>query len=263
MCYDISLQPVKEDIKEYFPEPLIIHQLEFNFDQPQHYRAHTHDQLPVIIRDEEKLLVKNFEWGLIAEYMDTTEKINKQRSWMCNARGEKVLDKNTYWHKIKHQRCLVPVVGIYEHRGVKGFKNKIPYHVRWRNRKMFCLPGFYNYAPIPNEETDELRGTFTIITTHANQLMKYIHNDGENKHRMPLFLPKELELEWMKKDLKEHQLKEILNFQASSDDLESWTVSSIRSPKERVDGKAKHEPFTWQGLPDLGNDNKNENLTLF
>ncbi len=263
MCYDISLQPVKEIINEYFSEILIIKQLEFDFSFPQHFKAHSHDFLPIIIREDEALHLRNFEWGLIAHYMNSPEKVQKQRSWMCNARGEKVLDKNAYWYKIRQQRCLIPVVGIYEHRLVKGFKNKIPYHVRWRHRKMFCLPGFYNYSPIPDPETGELKGTFTIITTHANQLMSYIHNDGENKHRMPLFLPKELELEWLKKELKDHQLQEILNFQASSDDLECWTVSSIRSRTERSDGKQKHEPLIWPGLPKLGKDDQPGNLNLF
>lgn len=33
-----------------------------------------------------------FEWGVIADYTDTPEKIKKGRQWLCNAQSEKVID---------------------------------------------------------------------------------------------------------------------------------------------------------------------------
>ena len=50
-------------------------------------------------------------------------------------------------------------------------------------------------------ETGEVRGMFTLITRAANPLMRQIHNSGDNAFRMPLFLPKEMELEWLRPDL--------------------------------------------------------------
>lgn len=249
-------------LADYFPDLVIDTQLELDFEMTVHRQAQSYLKAPVVTRQDDKYFVKNFEWGLIASYMRTPEQVKKGRSFMCNARAEKILDKSSYWYKIRHQRCLLPVIGIYEHRSVTGIKNKIPYHVRWRDRKMFCLPGFYNYSPIPDVETGELKGTYTIITTSANQMMKYIHNDGENKHRMPLFLPRELELEWLKPDLSDEEMREILNFQAASEDLESWTVSTIRTTKQRPDGKLKNEPFDWPNLPPLGEDSPQQK-TLF
>ncbi|HMJ47703.1 MAG TPA: SOS response-associated peptidase family protein [Ferruginibacter sp.] len=262
MCYDISFKTDIEMLSDYFPGLVIDAQIELDFEMTVHRQAQSYQKAPVVMRQDNTFYVKNFEWGLIASYMKTNEQVKKSRSFMCNARAEKILDKASYWYKIKHQRCLLPVIGIYEHRSVTGIKNKIPYHVRWRDRKMFCIPGFYNYSPIPDVETGELAGTYTIITTAANQLMKYIHNDGENKHRMPLFLPKELELEWLKPDLSDQEMQEILNFQAASEDLESWTVSTIRTTKERPDGKLKNEPFNWPNLPPLGEEGSQQK-TLF
>ncbi len=40
-----------------------------------------------------------------------------------------------------------------------------------------------------------------------------------------------------------------------SEELEAWPVFSIRTTKTRSDGKLKNEPFEWEGLPELGNDN--------
>lgn len=72
---------------------------------------------------------------MIAEYMNTPEKRKKMRSQMCNARSEKIVDdRKSYWHRLRKTRCLIPATGIYEHREVKGFKNKIPYHVSLKNR---------------------------------------------------------------------------------------------------------------------------------
>ena len=68
------------------------------------------------------------------------KKIKKQRAFMCNARAEKVLDKS-YWNSIRSKRCLIPVIGIYEHRNVNS--KKIPYYITLKKRKMFCLPGLY------------------------------------------------------------------------------------------------------------------------
>jgi putative SOS response-associated peptidase YedK len=263
MCYDISFKTEGEILKEYFAPTPLSNQLEFHFISIEHMQAQAHMCLPVIFLQDGKLVIRNFEWGVIAEYMNSIEKVKKQRSSMCNARAEKLLDKSSYWHRIRNNRCLIPVTGIFEHRGVKGFKNKIPYHVRWRNRKMFCIPGLYNYSNLPDPETGEQIGTFTIVTTEANELMSYIHNDGENKHRMPLFLTKELELEWLKDDITDDALKEILNFRASSEDLECWTVSTIRTNKQRPDGKMKFEPFEWKDLPPFGKDDVTTQQTLF
>lgn len=33
-----------------------------------------------------------FDWGLIADYTDTPEKIKKGWQWLCNAQSEKVID---------------------------------------------------------------------------------------------------------------------------------------------------------------------------
>ena len=59
---------------------------------------------------------------------------------------------------------------------------------------MFCIPGLFHYNSLmpSNPETGEVRGTFTLITRAANPVMRQIHNSGDNAHRMPLFLTKDL-----------------------------------------------------------------------
>ena len=165
-----------------------------------------------------------------------------------------MFDKSSVWYRLRKQRCLVPVTGIYEHRKIKGWKNKVPYHVKILNRNLFFLPGFYNYAPIPDNETGELIGTFTFLTRAANQLMSMIHNDGNNKQRMPLFMQPEMALNWVNENLSEEELKQMIDFEIPSEELEAYPVFSIRTTKQRQDNKFKNEPYHCEGLPELGDD---------
>lgn len=250
MCYDISYKKPTELTLEYFPE-LELPFPEFEEEEVVHRQAHLFLPQPVILREGDRYRIKYFEWGLIAGYMNTPEAVKKSRSWMCNARAEKLSDPKAYWYRIRHQRCLVPVSGIYEHRTVTGIRNKVPYFVRMKSREVFCLPALYNYSPIPDPETGEIKGTFTIITRSANALMKQIHNHGDNKHRMPLFLSADQELKWLEPELSTGELQELLNYELPAEELEAWPVFSIRTSKQRPDGQPANAPFAWEGLPEI------------
>ncbi len=265
MCYDIAYSITLESLEDYFGNIVIDDpQIEMDLDLSLHILAQSFSKNVVVINEDNVLKAKRFEWGIIADYMDTPEKIKKMRSMMCNAQSEKVLcDRRSYWHRIRHQRCLIPVKGIYEHREVKGWKNKVPYFVTLKNRDIFCIPGLYHYAPVPNVETGEVRGTYTLLTRSANSLMQQIHNGGPNAFRMPLFLPKELEMKWLDPNLNDGQISEILGFEMPSDALEYRTVYTIRSTKQRPDNGLKIDPFEWQNLPPLRDDNGQIQKELF
>lgn len=252
MCYDISFSSSIELITDYLPGIEADPQIVIDYDTSIHVMAHAYRKYPVIIREDGRYKLKPFEWGLIADYMNTPEKIKKSRSYMCNAQSEKIIDDTrSVWHRLRRKRCLIPVTGILEHREVAGWKNKVPYHVKLKGRSMFCIPGLYNYSPLPDVETGEVKGTYTLITRAANSLMMQIHNGGDNKFRMPLFLPKELELRWLEGALTDEEIAEILAYEMPSGELEYYTTFSIRSRKERPDGKGKIEPFEWAGLPEV------------
>jgi putative SOS response-associated peptidase YedK len=254
MCYDISFSSTIELITDYLPDISIECLLEINFDSTLHVQAQEYRQYPIIMFEDGKYRLRAFEWGVIADYMDTPEKIVKNRNSMCNARSEKILDdERSYWRRIRHQRCLIPVTGIFEHREIKGWRNKVPYFVKVKDRPIFCIPGLYNYAPVPG--TGEAIGTFTLITRAANEVMKMIHNSGENAFRMPLFLPnKEMELRWLKQDLTDKEMREILSYELPSTTLDYHTVWTIRTTKPHPTGGRKIDPYKWPKLPELGND---------
>ncbi len=251
MCYDISFSTKYELITEYIPDLIIDPQIQFDHESFMHVQAQSYQKKPVIYSEGGKLYMKEFEWGVIADYMRTPEQVKKSRAFMCNAQSEKIFDKKSYWHRIRRNRCLLPVEGFFEHREVKGMKNKVPYFIQIKGRPLFFLPALYAYAPIPDVETGEVRGTFTVVTRAANEVMRQIHNSGSNPGRMPLMLTPELELKWLDEHLSDEELKELLEFEMPSAELQYQPVWSIRTTKERPDGKSKLEVFNWENLPPL------------
>ena len=261
MCYDISFSTTIELVTDYLPDLVIDPQLGIHYDMNLHAQAQAFRKYPVIIFEDGMYKLKAFEWGVIADYMNDPEKIKKMRTSMCNARSEKIIgDSKSYWHRIRKKRCLIPVTGIFEHREVKGFKNKVPYFVRIKGRPVFCLPGLYHYPNRADVETGEITGTFTVVTRAANSIMAQIHNSGDQAFRMPLFLPKELELRWLQPELKDEDIQALLDYELPSDELEYHPVYTIRTTKERPDGKEKLDPFDWPNLPPLGVDSVEQTL---
>ncbi|MEI8073851.1 MAG: SOS response-associated peptidase family protein [Bacteroidota bacterium] len=256
MCYDLSFLAKLTAIVQQFPTIEFDEQVQINYNASMHIVAHSFGEHPIIYqnREDQHLHVKLMEWGCIPYYIKDEQAFLKQRIMMLNARSERVLgDTSSYWYKIRNRRCLIPVTGIFEHRKIEKWTKKVPYFIHQKNQDLFFLPGLYSVAELPNKETGELekRWSYTLITRAANDLMKQIHNDGENKWRMPLFLPMDLAKEWVDSELNSERMQTILNYEMPAADLESWPVFTIRTSKERPDGKQKTEPYVWEGLTEL------------
>ena len=259
MCYDISLTSSIKQLDKYFADTIFDGQLTFNFNlvhNMTHIIGHAHGEHPVfyIPSTEEIPHCKLMEWGIIPFYIKDELAYKKQRTSMLNIRSERILnDAKSYWNKIKNRRCLIPITGFYEHREVPGFAKKIPYFLGLKEQQLFFVPGLYSVTELPDLTTGEMikRFTYGIITRPANNLMKQIHNGGENKWRMPLMLPFELSKQWLQKDLNHSQYSDILNFEMPASLMNYHTVFTIRSNKLRTDEKEKNEFYQWGNLPDL------------
>jgi putative SOS response-associated peptidase YedK len=227
MCYDMSFFATTDSITEYLevaPSPL-------PFEPTYHKVAQSFCPWPVVLYEDGKK-VRFFEWGLIADYMNTPEKIREYRSSMANARSEKLInDPRSVWHRIRKQRCLVCTTGFFEHQDT-GHKKKTPYFIHVRDERVFCFAGLYNYAPKPHPETGELTGTFAIITREGNSLLQQIHNSGPNQGRMPLILTRDQALRWIDPRLTDEEIREIVDTEYPAAQLEAWPVNTIRRPKE-------------------------------
>ena len=244
MCYDMSFFSNIKLISDYLSieDPLLV-----EFEPTWHQVAQAFGNWPVLIKEEHYKL-KLFEWGVIADYMNTPEKIKEYRTSMANARSEKVIgDKRSVWYRLRKNRCLVFTTGFFEHHDA-GLKKKVPFFIRVKDAPVFCFAGLYNYSPIPDPETGELTGTFAVITRPANPLMSKIHNAGPNGNRMPLLLSKELAIRWLEEDLSDTEMESILQFEFPAAELEAWPVNTIRTRKpndETVIREVKYDNFNF------------------
>lgn len=240
MCHDVSFRTHTKALNDYLPGHVEIDPALREDFSSAHVQAHAESPYPIATQEEEteSYKISPMAWGISKVY---------------NARAEKVLNERSEWYTIHENRCLIPVTGIYEHREIKGWKKKVPYHIKPKERELFCIPGLYKHMADKNSG-EVLETRFTLITRAANDVMKQIHNHGLNKHRMPLFLPKELELEWLRPDASEKELREVLRYEIPSEELDYWPVWTLRTNKERPDRKDKDQPYEWEGLPPLGQD---------
>lgn len=221
----------------------------FPFEPTWHQVAQSWHPFPVVLQEEGKRKLHYFEWGLIAPYMNTPEKIAEYRSSMANARSEKILhDQRSVWHRIRHQRCLVCTTGFFEHRDV-GARKKLPYFIRIKNQELFFMAGLYNYAPLPDAATGELIGTFAVVTREGNDLLKKIHNSGPNSGRMPLLLDSRRAGKWLNPRLSDAELEELLEYEIPSAAMEVWAVNTIRTRK--ADTAHILDPLPAAAIPPL------------
>ncbi len=246
MCYDMSFFSSIKKIADIIPpdeEP------DFDVVPTWHQVAQSWHPFPVALRESNKIKLKLFEWGLIADYMNTPQKVTQYRSSMANARSEKIIhDPKSIWHRIRHQRCIVFTTGFFEHRNIQA-KKKVPYFVKVKEQEVFCLAGLYNYSPLPDPETGEMIGTFTVVTRKANSLMRLIHNDGASAERMPLILPNHWATTWLRADLTDQELQTMLDYELPSTSLETWPVHTIRTRK--TDDSSVIEANRDAGIPPL------------
>ena len=282
MCLDISfkIETTEDSLYDYLPDLKVDPQLDLNLEPFNgHLQAHNRPKTRIIFRNQDASPYLTYmRWGVLQRYMfKDISSFQMFANNSYNARAEKLLDKKSSWYRLRAHRCLIDTPGFYEHRAIRGWKNKVPYFIQLASRKRLLIPGLYCYPDLPvseidrileikdkymttalnkiiNLETGEITGTFVMITRKANEKMSWIHNDGPNKHRMPLLMPPEDAVKWIVPGLNDGEIQQLLDYEISSEALQAVPVGSIRTTKPREDGKKVYEAFKWPGLPPLGND---------
>lgn len=253
MCYDVSFDSKLETIEEYFPDLVRDDpQTELNFEMSLHFQAQDFKAQPVIYTGaDNRPHLRLMQWSVVSNYVKDYQQYKIRRMTMGNARSERLFEKGSAWYKIKGNRCLVPVTGIYEHREIPGWKKKVPYYVTLKSQRMCFLPGLFDmWDYLDADGNRQTLWSYTLLTREANNVMRAIHNGGENAGRMPLFLPLELAREFIG-PLSEDRYKAILDFEMPGEELEYRPVFTIRGKNTRADGKAKNEFYEWDNLPEL------------
>jgi putative SOS response-associated peptidase YedK len=186
MCGRYSFTHTKEKFSKRFAITIS--------DWKPRYNAAPQQIMPVIT-DANPTEASFFRWGLIPSWsLEENMGIN-----LFNARAEAIFTKAPFKHAIHTQRCLIPSDGFFEWK--REGKNRIPFRIMLASDEAFAFAGIWESW----ERNDgEIINTYSIITTAANNVMREIHD------RMPAIIPKELEKTWLKKDLKDSEITDVL-----------------------------------------------------
>lgn len=171
-----------------------------DFRPTYHVSAFAHAEYPVITSDPH---IQLFRWGLIPFWTDSVEDAVAIRNRTANARAETIFTKPSFREPIRRHRCMVPASGFFDWRHERN--RKVPFYITVKEAPIIAFAGLYDCWH--NKELDEYVRTYSIITTEANEMMRYIHNTN---FRMPVILHPEDEQRWLDPQLTVNEIAELL-----------------------------------------------------
>ncbi len=214
MCYHTALTAPHAELERRYGR-----QLTFDFEPSYHVSAFSHAEYPIVTDGPG---IRPMRWGLIPFWTDTLEDALAIRNRTLNARAETIFKKPSFREPIKKKRCLVPASGFFDwrHEETKGKDKmeKIPYYITVKDEPILSFAGIFDTWR--NPENGELVQTYSIITTEANPMMRYIHNTN---FRMPVILHPEQEADWLNPALTETGIGAMLR-PFDSDDMRAYAI---------------------------------------
>ncbi len=187
MCYYTQQSATIEKVAKRFRSAV---DFEESFLVSDYIVGFEHLNIPIIRNSSPELISTNFTWGLLPPGKELTFRKNT-----LNARIE-TLDQKPTFQNIVNNRCLVIATAYFDwHWNDPKGKTKTKFRINSADDEIFAFGGLFSSFT----QNGKLVNTFTIVTTQANEQMKYVHNrkESENDQRMPLLLKKGDEHLWL------------------------------------------------------------------
>ena len=168
----------------------------FEVDTPEglrpNYNVAPTQYMPVIREINGKRKVELMYWGIPRMLgKDLVKEI-------INTRSDKAF--SGFWKKqVTKQRVLIPANGFYEWKKTKD--GKTPYYIELPTKEMYAFAGIWNSWK--DKDGNEFNA-YSIMTSDPNAEMKSVHD------RMPVILHKEDEARWIRDELSENEIQEML-----------------------------------------------------
>jgi putative SOS response-associated peptidase YedK len=138
------------------------------------YNVAPTDEAFVVVEREDRRAVTAYRWGLIPHWSTDA----RSASRMFNARAETVTASPAFREAFRRRRCIVPVDSFYEWKREGTIRQ--PYRVARADGLPLALAGLW--AGWREPATEQVRRTFTIVTSTPNGAMVDLHD------RMPVVL---------------------------------------------------------------------------
>ncbi|CCU77151.1 DUF159 domain protein [Blumeria hordei DH14] len=123
-------------------------------------------------------ILQTMKWGIVPSWSSKNSATGTSPT-LINCRDDSLAENKNIWASLKSKnRCVVLAQGFYE--WLRKDKDKIPYHVMRRDQKLICMAGLFNNISVDGKDNSKKFCTYTIITTNANDQLKFLHN------RMPV-----------------------------------------------------------------------------
>ena len=219
MCFSVNVNLVKEEIEERYG---VDFPGKYRYEPSYYYHAFGLPEIPAVCSGNPGS-VSMLKWGLIPEWVRSSEDAEEIRYKTFNAKSESISFKPSFLSSFKSKRCLVPVNGFFEwqHAG----KEKIPWYIYLPDNQIFTLAGLY--SEWANAGSGEILSTFSIITTEANELMGEVHNSGK---RMPAILDRNYEKRWLDLSISPSDALDLLK-PYPSERMKAHTISPLVNNK--------------------------------
>jgi putative SOS response-associated peptidase YedK len=191
------------------------------------YNFAPRQQVPVLVWENGKMVLKPMRWGLIPSW-SKDEKIGDK---LINARAETITEKSSYRKPFQKQRCLIPADGFYEWQTTTNGKQ--PFRFTMKGGGFFCMAGLWEkWIRLPRSGELELGDgkepaasqvveSFTVITTTPNPMVARVHD------RMPVILSPEHFQWWLEPKKCEPEFLKTLLRPFPAEDMDCRRVSPL------------------------------------
>lgn len=215
MCFHNSQTKKALELKNRYK--VLVDQI---MEYPELYHENGFNHLPrPVITAEHPDAFELYRWGLIPFWTKTATDAAKIQNQTLNAVSETVFEKPSFRHSIASRRCIIPSTGFFEWMHIG--KTTYPHFIRLKSETIFSMAGIYEHWT--DKETGQVYRTYAILTCPANPLMEKIHNQ---KKRMPVILPREIEKEWLNANLNKQELIDFFK-PYPEEDMEAFTISRM------------------------------------
>jgi putative SOS response-associated peptidase YedK len=235
MCFSVNVNLVKEELENRYGATFLDPD---KYSPSYYYHAFGLPDLPAICSGKTDR-IQMLKWGLIPSWVKTSDGADDIRFKTFNARAETVDSKPAFSGSFSTKRCIIPVQGFFEwqHNGAK----KTPWYISRADNDIMSLAGIW--SEWVDSISGELTGTFSIVTTDANDLMASIHN---SKKRMPVIIEKQGESIWLDiSSPKENALNLLKPYPSGI--LKAHTISSLINSKSASKNTPDIiRPYTWE-----------------
>ncbi|MBZ9629812.1 SOS response-associated peptidase [Salegentibacter sp. LM13S] len=216
MCYETSLTKSLDYIEENKGVELLYYG---TYEPYYHVSGYTHPNLFCLPIEDPSHIYPMEWWGLLPNKPDL-DIINFRQAYnTLIAKGENLMKSKTNREPARNRRCLILADGFFEpHYPNNNFKaSPVPKYCFLEGRKLFCIAGIYN-------DFDDEYWNVSLVTTQANDVFSKINN---KEKRMPLVLDPTFEDEWLRKDLADKSILELVKHGFIREEFKSHTVANF------------------------------------